>query len=211
MKKPIKDIKITIDFKEVLKELGFKQVSTILTPPMEKMIKEEIEKAEGLIHPKADFISFNLTSVTEDTIITNCNTLTFNTKYLAKHIRGCSKASLFVCSLGPKLEERVKGYFTEGEQTRAYIMNGIGSAAVEEVANYVNQLIIKEAEKEGFETVKRFSPGYGDWNLSDQKAIFDVLKPSAIGVALSERCIMMPEKSITAIVGWKKGIKVKEN
>ena len=207
----IKDIKITIDFKEVLKELGFKQVSSILMPPMEKMIKEEMAKAEGLINPQASVISFNLTSVTEDEIITDYNTLHFKTKYLAKHIRGCSKASLFVCSLGPKLEERVKGYFTEGEQTRAYIMNGIGSAAVEEVANYVNQLIIKEAEKEGFETVKRFSPGYGDWNLSDQKAIFDVLKPSAIGVALSERCIMMPEKSITAIVGWKKGIKVKEN
>ena len=201
----IEDIIITIDFKEVLKELGFKQVSTILTSQMEKMIKEEIEKANGLINPKADFISFNLTSVTEDTIITDCDALTFNTKYLAKHLIGCSKASLFVCTIGSRLEESIKGYFTEGEQTRAYIMNGIGSAAVEEVANYVNQLIIKEAEKEGFETVKRFSPGYGDWNLLDQKAIFDVLNPSSIGVALSERCFMMPEKSVSAIVGWKKG------
>ncbi|OGV95928.1 MAG: hypothetical protein A3I04_08070 [Nitrospinae bacterium RIFCSPLOWO2_02_FULL_39_110] len=199
----IKDIKITIDFKEVLKELGFKQVSTILTPPMEKMIKEEIEKANGLIHPKADFIHFNLSSVTEDTIITDCNTLTFKTKYLAKHLSGCSKASLFVCTIGSRLEESIKGYFTEGEQTRAYIMNGIGSAAVEEVVNYVNQLITKDAEKERFETVKRFSPGYGDWNLLDQKAIFDILKPSSIGVSLNEKYFMIPEKSITAIVGWK--------
>jgi len=201
----IEDIIITIDFKEVLKELGFKQVSTILTPQMEKMIKEEIEKAEGLIHPKADYINFSLTSVTEDTIITDCDALTFNTKYLAKHLSGCSKASLFVCTIGSRLEESIKGYFTEGEQTRAYIMNGIGSAAVEEVANYVNQLIIKEAEKEGFETVKRFSPGYGDWNLLDQKAIFSVLNPPSIGVTLSERCFMIPEKSVSAIVGWKKG------
>lgn len=204
MKKPIKDIKITIDFKEVLKELGFKQVSTILTPPMEKMIKEEIEKAEGLIHPKTDFISFNLTSVTEDEITSDFDTLCFKTKYLAKHLKDCSRASLFVCTIGSRLEESIKGYFTEGEQTRAYIMNGIGSAAVEEVANYVNQLIIKEAEKEGFETVKRFSPGYGDWNLSDQKVIFKVLNPSSIGIVLGERCFMIPEKSITAIVGWKK-------
>ncbi|MBI3585354.1 MAG: hypothetical protein HY096_15565 [Nitrospinae bacterium] len=201
----IKEIKITIDFKEVLKELGFKQVSTILTPPMEKMIKEEIEKAEGLINPKADFISFNLTSVTEDEITSDFDTLRFKTKYLSKHLIGCSRASLFVCTIGSRLEESIKGYFTGGEQTRAYIMNGIGSAAVEEVANYVNQLIIKEAEKEGFETVKRFSPGYGDWNLLDQKAIFGVLNPSSIGVALSERCFMMPEKSVSAIVGWKKG------
>ena len=199
----IENIKITINFKEVLKELGFKQVSTILTPPMEKMIKEEIEKAQGLIHPKADFIHFNLTSVTEDTIITDCNALTFKTKYLAKHLSGCSRASLFVCTIGAELEKRIKDYFDKGEQTRAYIMNGIGSAAVEEVVNYVNQLITKDAEKERFETVKRFSPGYGDWNLLDQKAIFDILKPSSIGVSLNEKYFMIPEKSITAIVGWK--------
>ena len=201
----IEDIIITIDFKEVLKELGFKQVSTILTPPMEKMIKEEIEKAEGLISPMADMISFNLTSVTEDEIITNHDALRFKTKYLSKHLSGCSKASLFICTIGAELEKNIKDYFDKGEQTRAYIINGVGSAAVEEVANYVNQLIIKEAEKEGFETVKRFSPGYGDWNLLDQKAIFSVLNPSSIGVALSERCFMIPEKSVSAIVGWKKG------
>jgi hypothetical protein len=200
----IKDIKITIDFKEVLKELGFKQVSTILTPPMEKMIREEIEKAEGLINPKADFISFNLTSVTDDEVMANHNDLHFKTKYLAKHLSGCLKASLFICTIGAELEKGIKDYFDKGEQTRAYILNGIGSAAVEEVANYVNQLIIKDAEKEGFKTVKRFSPGYGDWNLLDQKIIFKVLNPLSIGVALSERYFMMPEKSVSAIVGWKK-------
>ena len=104
----IKDIKITIDFKEVLKELGFKQVSTILTPPMEKMIKEEIEKAEGLISPKADMISFNLISVTDDEIITDCNSLIFKTKYLSKHLSGCSKASLFICTIGAELEKSIK-------------------------------------------------------------------------------------------------------
>jgi hypothetical protein len=201
----IKDIKIIIDFNEVLKEMGFKARSSVLTSAMEKMIKEEIEKAEGLIHSNAISINFNLSSVTDDEVTTDCNSLVFKTKYLSRHLKGCSRASLFVCTIGPKLEEKVKNYFTEGEQTRAYIMNGIGSAAVEDAANYANQVIIKEAEKEGFETVKRFSPGYGDWDISDQKAIFDVLKPSAIGVVLNERCLMIPEKTITAIIGWKKG------
>ncbi|MBI3600642.1 MAG: hypothetical protein HY097_08380 [Nitrospinae bacterium] len=227
----IKNIKITIDFNEVLKELGFKAMSSVLTPAIEKMIKEEIEKAEGLIHSQSISINFNLPSVTDDEVKlapdrfnqglvpeclpsngsiggfnqgTDCNSIVFKTKYLSKHLKGCSRASLFVCTIGPKLEEKVKNYFAEGEQTRAYLMNGIGSAAVEDAANYVNQVIIKEAEKEGFETAKRFSPGYGDWDLSDQKAVFDVLKPSAIGVELNEKCLMIPEKTITAIVGWKK-------
>jgi hypothetical protein len=200
----IKGIKITIDFNQVLKELGFKQVSSVLTPPMEKMVREEIERAQGLINPQAIVINFSLTSVTEKEIITDCDSLYFKTRYLAKNLSGCTKASLFICTLGSKLEKRVKDYFAEGEQTRAYIMNGIGSAAAEEVAEYVNQMIIKEAEGEGFKTVRRFSPGYGDWNLSDQKAILKTLNPSSIGVSLAERCIMIPEKSITAIVGWKK-------
>ncbi len=227
----IADIKISIAFNVVLKELGFKAKSSVLTPAMENMLKEEIEKAQRLIRPAAISTDFNLLSVTDDEVKlapdrfnqvlvpeclpsngsiegfnrgTDCNSLGFKTKYLSKHLKGCSRASFFICTIGSKLEEKVKNYFTEGEQTRAYLMNGIGSAAVEDVAVYVNRLIIREAEKEGFETVKRFSPGYGDWDLSDQKAIFDILKPSVIGIELNEKYLMIPEKTITAIVGWKK-------
>jgi hypothetical protein len=48
----------------------------------------------------------------------------------------------------------------------------------------------------------RFSPGYGDFDLSVQTNICDVLKTGkTIGVTLTDSLLMMPSKSVTAVVG----------
>lgn len=37
-------------------------------------------------------------------------------------------------------------------------------------------------------------------DLNDQKKLFDLLKPSDIGVQLTEECMMDPEASVSAVV-----------
>lgn len=45
----------------------------------------------------------------------------------------------------------------------------------------------------------RFSPGYGDLPLSWQKPLTEVMECWRIGVRLTQTCMMLPEKSITAL------------
>jgi 5-methyltetrahydrofolate--homocysteine methyltransferase len=48
----------------------------------------------------------------------------------------------------------------------------------------------------------RFSPGYGDLDLSCQKDIFKLLDCSKkIGLTLNDSLLMSPTKSVTAFVG----------
>ena len=48
----------------------------------------------------------------------------------------------------------------------------------------------------------RFSPGYGDMPLDDQHALFRILNVSRrIGISLSESGLMIPQKSVTALIG----------
>ena len=48
----------------------------------------------------------------------------------------------------------------------------------------------------------RFSPGYGDLPLSQQKELFRLLDVTRrIGVSLSESGLMVPQKSVTALIG----------
>ena len=50
-------------------------------------------------------------------------------------------------------------------------------------------------------TLGRFSPGYGDWALEEQKILFPVLDCAhAIGLTLTESCMMAPVKSVTAVM-----------
>jgi len=46
----------------------------------------------------------------------------------------------------------------------------------------------------------RFSPGYCDWALEEQFKIAKLLDFSKIGVTLTEGCMMVPKKSISAMV-----------
>ena len=47
----------------------------------------------------------------------------------------------------------------------------------------------------------RFSPGYGDWALEEQKILFPVLDCAhTIGLTLTESCMMAPVKSVTAVI-----------
>ena len=73
---------------------------------------------------------------------------------------------------------------------------------MEAVCDEVNALLEKEAAEEGRSLRRRFSPGYGDLGLENQKGVFELLNPAKlIGLTLMDTLIMSPEKSVTAIIG----------
>ena len=50
----------------------------------------------------------------------------------------------------------------------------------------------------------RFSPGYGDWELSAQKDILRVCGGNQIGISVSDNFMMSPQKSVSAVFGLVK-------
>ena len=46
---------------------------------------------------------------------------------------------------------------------------------------------------------KRFSAGYGDFDLKNQQAMHRLLHLEQIGIRITERFMLVPEKSVTAI------------
>ena len=47
-----------------------------------------------------------------------------------------------------------------------------------------------------------YSPGYGDWDLGAQPLVLDLLQaPKRLGLTLTAGGMLVPEKSVTALVG----------
>lgn len=105
--------------------------------------------------------------------------------------------SLVVCTIGPALEQRVAELTDGGLAAQAMLLDAIGSAAVEALADCSNQRICAEALDAGLDPGPRVSPGYGAWKLEDQAWLFGELTPADIGVTLSDHYMMMPRKSIS--------------
>lgn len=131
-------------------------------------------------------------SVSEDGNIT-FDGFSVASKSLAKNLLGCEKAVVFGATVGAMFDRLLqKAEITS--PAYAVVLQAAGTAAIESLCDTF-------CEELG-ETRPRFSPGYGDLPLEAQTDIFKVLDLSKnIGVTLSSSLLMIPTKSVTAIVG----------
>ncbi len=108
--------------------------------------------------------------------------------------------TLVVCTIGDALEQRVAELSDRGHVVRAMLLDALGSAAAEELADRSNRRICEEALRAGLDPGPRVSPGCGAWKLEGQVWLFRELAPQEIGVTLGEAHMMTPRKSVSYAV-----------
>ncbi|MBR4287879.1 MAG: Vitamin B12 dependent methionine synthase activation subunit [Clostridia bacterium] len=119
---------------------------------------------------------------------------------LAKNLSGCNEAVLFAATVGIELDRMIERY-SRLSPAKAVIFDAIGAERIESLCDVFCHSF---AEEENALAIPRFSPGYGDLPLADQKNIFAVLGcEKRIGLVLNDSLLMSPSKSVTAIVGLK--------
>ena len=121
----------------------------------------------------------------------------FNSRDLAAHLKGCGAALLLGATLGSRVDAAIRrlalGSVAEGAAAQA-----VAAALIESYCDEVQARF----DTGGLAQRPRFSPGYGDWDLAEQKLLFPVLNcAKLIGLTLTEGCMMAPSKSVTAVIG----------
>ncbi len=123
---------------------------------------------------------------------------------LARHLTGCSSVYLACGTLGAgfdAFQRRVS--VTSGAD--ALIVQAVGAAMIEDWMDRVEDEI--RAELLPGELLRaRYSPGYGDFPLSFQREILALLDSSRrAGVSLTDSLLMVPSKSVSAVIGVQTG------
>jgi hypothetical protein len=113
---------------------------------------------------------------------------------------GLERLAYCVCTIGPALEDEVARLSSENELLGAVVLDAVGSVAAEAAAEYMDHSIQEAVALEGLKTSCRASPGYGDWDVREQRALFQLVPAERIGVSLSEGAMMIPRKSISFAV-----------
>lgn len=196
--------RLEIPRQAVLRRLGQKPGRREPSAQAEKLLDEMIALAEGLLTPAGLTADLTVKGVSEGEVGFLETPVRFVSSRLARHLKGCFRATLMVCTLGPALDEAQDHLAREGETTRALMLDAIGSETAEALAERLNLSLSQRAAKAGAPTRRRFSPGYTDWPLSEQAKIFALLEPASIGVTLNEAFMMEPQKSISAVIGWER-------
>ncbi|NLW42165.1 MAG: methionine synthase, partial [Tissierellia bacterium] len=109
------------------------------------------------------------------------------------------KVVLMGVTLGREIEMLTRKY-SFSDLVRSVILDATASAGVESLANDINDEIEKIYEP--MYLTDRFSPGYGDLPISVQKKFLSLINGEKdLGITTTESGIMIPRKSITAIIG----------
>lgn len=118
---------------------------------------------------------------------------------LAKNLSGCGQAVLFAATLGAE-EDLLRRRAGVDSPARALVLDAMGSAAIEALCDALCGGWARE--NPGLRLRPRFSPGYGDLPLDFQARLLAFLDSGRkAGITLSETLLMVPQKSVSAIVG----------
>ena len=125
-----------------------------------------------------------------------------NSENLAGHLKGCSRAVLLAATLGQEADTLIRRYSLQAME-KAVIAQAVCTVMIENYCDGIEKEIAQKQDLGGLYSVKRFSPGYGDFDIAWQKDIVNLLScDKRIGLTLTSGCMLVPSKSITAVIGY---------
>jgi len=206
-----RNIQLKIDEEEVLRYQGchnnkLQKVHNAIT----KITREEIERGHHLFEPKgiSSPVKIKQISFSSGRVgLKNGISLNFSPSIM-NLLKGASYLVLGVATIGSSLENKVSGLFSQGEYPQAIALDAVGTVSVRSLSNYMRSLVCREAKEQNFQVTEYFSPGSADWDISQQKNIFQMIPVDKIGVKLTETYMMIPQKSLSWIIGIGKNITI---
>ena len=190
---------IDIDSQQVLHNIGY---GTDYEPSarIESLVNEYVENTCHLIEPSYSYVIRGISSVKGPRVVIE-GSFTFKSKVVVQLVEQCEKVALFIVTIGSRLEEMVCHLAEDGLVLQAAVLDAIGSGVTETVADFVQGKIGEVARAQGLYISRRFSPGYCDWEVSQQKMLFQAINGDHAGVHLTKGYLMLPQKSISGIIG----------
>lgn len=115
---------------------------------------------------------------------------------IKKHVENCKEIIIFAATLGLPADDLIRS-LEVSDMAGAVITDELASEAIE---NYCDEIFRDRAD-----LTTRFSPGYGDFPLEVQHELLRVLNAQKqIGLYVTDDGILIPRKSVTAVIGVKK-------
>lgn len=120
---------------------------------------------------------------------------------IAAHLQNSKTAIVMAVTLGNNVDLRIR-YYEKIDMQKALILDACATTLIEEVCDVVERAIRDKVAVRG-NLNYRYSPGYGDLTLDCQRDIVTSLEtPKYLGLNLNSHNILIPRKSVTAILGW---------
>ena len=171
---------------EIFRYLGYG--NTLPDEPTQKLTEQVIKEMQKSCTPKASF------GIEKEIAWTK-------SRDLAKALENCESVLVFCATLGTGAD-RILQKYAETAPSKAAIAQAAGAAMIENWCDKLCGKIENTLQKDGLYLRPRFSPGYGDFPIEQQKILLERVDATRrIGVSLTDSFMMTPTKSVSAVAG----------
>lgn len=183
---------------EILRYLGYKGQE--IDEELKLQIQKLIDLFENSITPKFTWGVFDI--LAEDNIKLVSENIVFKGRDIYNHLKNAKKCAILATTLGTQ-SERTLMHLSKTRVSDAVIFDAVCTAKIEEFTDECEAEIKAYAVDNGYYTNFRYSPGYGDFSIEVQKDILRVLNSEKrIGLTLTDASLLIPQKSVTAVIGF---------
>lgn len=183
---------------EVLRYLGYRQQQ--MTPQLDQLIDDCMAQCQQAARQLRVYRKFALQR-RDDGIALSGTNLVLPGADIARHLQKADSCFVMAVTLGVEVDSLIR-VAQATELTRAVILDACASDLVEQCCDELSAQLAQVAARDGLGTTSRFSPGYGDLPLSMQPQVLTLLNAQRqIGLTHTPDYLMIPRKSVTAIVG----------
>ena len=111
---------------------------------------------------------------------------------ICSYLDGMESACVFVATAGREFDAAVKALRQEGDIVADFIADSIGTVLAEYAVGRVEDCFLPLDRHS-----MSYSPGYCNWNITEQQKFFPLFPAEPCGIRLSESSLMSPEKSVS--------------
>ena len=171
-------IQPTIENDKLAKLLGG-QKKKRLPKSISRKVRTARQKLKKLIKPSLHYRIVK-PSVTDNAAVQLNETVEFTSAKLAQTLKNAEKMVCFVGTIGNDVENEINRLLGNQKLADAYILDSMGSVAVENMIDRFQELMENRFSAEDRTVTLRFSPGYCDWPVTQQKKLFNIFDPKQL-------------------------------
>ncbi len=194
-------ITVEIPRDKILRRLGYKKGATMLTQLQREQLEHSMEDAFSLIHLRGAGARLGIEKKTESEI-TVYGGHVIRSAGVAAMLKNSIEVFLMGATAGHEIVDAIREDAEKNNLTHGVVMDAVAGEMVDAALDWIVRLVNHELSREDRRlTRRRFSAGYGDLLLENQKWIYESLSLERLGVGMTGAFMLVPEKSVTAISG----------
>jgi hypothetical protein len=116
---------------------------------------------------------------------------------------GAHGVMLVAVSAGPEIEQQAHRAWLQEKPDEYFFLEMYGSAVVEHLTTMTGARLCAWADRESLAVLPHYSPGYPEWDISEQQALHALIGTDALPDTLEvfESGMLRPKKSLLAVFG----------